>query len=173
MLPPFVPGWIAVAAMAFVSPGAAAADIASDERRSGYEFMSRETRAMQDDDAGNPGMLSVLDGEALWRRAEGPAGKSCETCHGAARTAMNGVAARHPAFDAARGRPVDLEQRINLCRTEHQDATPLPFEGRELLALTVFVAHSRGASRSRLPMIRGPGRLLPPGGRFSSAGRGS
>ena len=30
---------------------------------------------------------------------------------------MKGVAARYPAFDAARGRPVNLEQRINMCRT--------------------------------------------------------
>ena len=90
------------------------------ERRSGYEFMGRETRAMQDDDAANPGMLSVLDGEALWSRGEGAAGKSCASCHGDARTSMRGVAARYPAFDAARGRPIDLEQRINLCRTEHQ-----------------------------------------------------
>ena len=33
--------------------------------------MSPETRAMQDDDAANPGMLWVLDGEALWHRPEG------------------------------------------------------------------------------------------------------
>ena len=36
---------------------AAAAGMASPERRSGYEFMGRETRAMQDDDTANPGML--------------------------------------------------------------------------------------------------------------------
>ena len=41
--------------------------------------------------------------------------------------------------------PVDLEQRINLCRTRHQQATPLAYESRELLALTAFVAQqSRG-----------------------------
>ena len=47
---------------------AAAAEIPLAERRSGYEFMGRETRAMQDDDVANPGMLWVLDGEALWAR---------------------------------------------------------------------------------------------------------
>ncbi len=41
----------------------AAAEIPPAERRSGYEFMGRETRAMQDDDATNPGLLWVLDGE--------------------------------------------------------------------------------------------------------------
>ena len=58
---------------------------------------------------------------------------------------MKGVAARYPAFDKAAGRPVDLEQRINSCRTNQQQATPLPFESRELLALTAFIAQqSRG-----------------------------
>ena len=92
----------------------------STERRSGYDFMSRETRAMQDDDTANPGMLWVLDGEALWKRKAGAAGKSCADCHGDAQASMKGVAARYPAFNAARGRPVDLEQRINICRTDQQ-----------------------------------------------------
>src|SRR3954454_17701079 len=87
---------------------AQAADLPASERRSGYDFMSAETRAMQDDDNANPGMLWVLDGEALWRRPEGPDRKSCADCHGDAATGMNGVAARYPAYDAARSRPIDL-----------------------------------------------------------------
>jgi sulfur-oxidizing protein SoxA len=124
---------------------ALAAEIPSAERKSGYDFMGRETRAMQDDDTTNPGMLWVLDGEALWTRKEGAAGKSCADCHGDARASMKGVAARYPAFNAARGRPIDLEQRINMCRTEEQRATPLPFESKELLALAAYVGlQSRG-----------------------------
>ena len=123
----------------------AAAEIPLAERRSGYDLMSRETRAMQDDDAGNPGMLWVLEGDALWKRKAGAADRACAGCHGDARASMKGVAARHPAFDPARGRPVNLEQRINLCRTERQKAAPLALEKRELLALTAYVARqSRG-----------------------------
>jgi len=92
---------------------AAAGEIPLEERRSGYEFMSRETRAMQDDDTANPGLLWVLEGGALWNRKTGAAGRGCADCHGDARESMKGVAAHHPAFDAARGRPVSLEQRIN------------------------------------------------------------
>jgi sulfur-oxidizing protein SoxA len=132
---------LAVALACLLPIAAVAADIPEAQRRSGYEFIGRETRAMQDDDAANPGMLTVLEGEALWNRGEGPAGKSCASCHGDGRTSMNGVAARYPAFDAARGAPVDLEERINLCRTERQETAPLPFESAELLALTAFVAH--------------------------------
>jgi sulfur-oxidizing protein SoxA len=124
---------------------ASAAEMASSERRSGYAFMSRETRAMQDDDAANPGMLWVLDGEALWKSKAGAVGRACFDCHGDARASMKGVAARYPAFDAARARPVNLEQRINLCRTERQQAPPLAYESRGLLALTAYVGRqSRG-----------------------------
>jgi L-cysteine S-thiosulfotransferase len=122
-----------------------AAEIPLAERKSGYEFMARETRAMQDDDTANPAMLSVLDGETLWQRKDGSAAKSCADCHGDARTSMKGVAARYPTFDAARGRPIDLEERVNICRTEKQQATALAFESKELLALAAYVGQqSRG-----------------------------
>jgi len=140
---------IAAAALfliALASAGTAgSAEIPLAERKSDYEFMGRETRAMQDDDTANPATLWVLDGETLWQRKDGSAGKSCGDCHGDARTSMKGVATRYPAFDAARGRPVNLEERINICRAEKQQATPLPFESKELLALAAYVGRqSRG-----------------------------
>jgi sulfur-oxidizing protein SoxA len=117
----------------------------ADDRRSGYEFMSRETRAMQDDDAANPAMLWVLDGEALWNAAPAPGERACSGCHDDAAKSMKGVAARYPAFSRGLGRPVDLEQRINACRSGQQHAAPLRYESRELLALTAYVAlQSRG-----------------------------
>ena len=132
-------GVVALAASAF------AGEIPRADRRSGYDFMSRETRTMQDDDTANPGLLWVLDGGALWNRKTGAAGRAGADCHGDARASMKGVAARHPGFDVTRGRPVSLEQRINLCRTDRQQAPPLAWESRELLALTAYVARqSRG-----------------------------
>ena len=114
-------------------------------RRSGYDFMAPDTRAIQDDDTANLGVLWVLDGDVLWKRKEGNAGKSCADCHGDANSSMRGVAARYPAYDKTLGRPVDLEQRINLERTRHQEAPPFAYESRDLLALTAFVARqSRG-----------------------------
>src|SRR5205085_4703785 len=97
------------------------------------------TKAMQDDDTPNPATLSVLDGEALWKRKVGESNKTCADCHGDAAASMRGVSARYPVFSPAKGRPIDIEQRINLCRTEQQKATPLAFESRDLLALTAFV----------------------------------
>ena len=62
---------------------------------------------------------------------------------------MKGVATRYPAFDQTLGRPIDLEGRINACRTRHQGADPLAFESRELLSLTAYVARqSKGLSIS-------------------------
>jgi len=126
--------------LAFAS--GAGAQIPLAERRSGYLDMGRETQAMQDDDAVNPATLWLLDGEALWRRKAGAAAASCAECH---RTGLRGVAARHPAFDAASGKLLNLEQRINQCRVDRQKAAPLAYESRDLLALTSYVAkQSRG-----------------------------
>ena len=125
----------------------AATEIPQAERRSGFSFMTPDTQAIQNDDTANPGMLWVLDGEALWKSKANVTGKACADCHNDARASMKGVAARYPAFDKALGRPVNLEQRINLCRAQHQQATPLPYESRDLLALTAFVAQqSRGVA---------------------------
>lgn len=130
---------------AALTAAAACAGALVDERRSGYELMNPEIRAMQDDDAANPGMLWVLEGESLWNARAGAAGEACASCHGDAAKSMKGVAARYPAFDAARDRPIGLAQRINACRVKHQQASALPYEGRDLLSLTAYVANqSRG-----------------------------
>jgi sulfur-oxidizing protein SoxA len=136
---------IAIAGV-LAATAAAAAEIPQEQRRSGFTFMTPETQSMQNDDTANPGMLWVLDGETLWNKKEGIAGKACADCHGDAAASMKGVAARYPALDKTLGRPVDLEQRINLCRTNRQQATPLAFESHDLLAITAFVAkQSRGS----------------------------
>jgi L-cysteine S-thiosulfotransferase len=135
---------IALAALLTALP-VLAREIPPDQRRSGYSFMATDTKAMQDDDTTNPGMLWVLDGEALWKAKAGNARTACADCHGDARESMKGLAARYPAFDKRLGRPVSLEQRINLERTQREGAPPLAYESRDLLALTAFIAdQSRG-----------------------------
>jgi L-cysteine S-thiosulfotransferase len=134
-----------LAAAGLAASHLAASEIPQSERRSGYSFMTPDTQRIEDDDTANPGMLWVLDGETLWKNKAGVAGKACADCHGDARASMKGVAARYPAFDTPLGQPVNLEQRVNLCRTRHQQATPLAYESRELLALTAYIAQqSRG-----------------------------
>lgn len=124
-----------------VAAVSAVADIAPKDRRSGFEFMSPQTQAMQSDETSNPGMLWVANGERLWSESQGTAGKSCASCHDDAVKSMRGVAARYPAFDEDSNRPIDLMSRINHCRTKHQGAPPLTYQSDELLAVTAYVAY--------------------------------
>ena len=144
------PRWRLALAAAFSGFAAAIvisahAEIPLNERRSSYEDMSRDNKAMQDDDTANPAMLTVLDGEALWHTKMGSADKSCADCHGDAAVRMKGVAARYPAYENRRSQPLNLEQRINMCHTGLQRATPFAYESKEMLALATYIElQSRG-----------------------------
>lgn len=130
---------IAVALLACCSVAVA------EERRSGLLDMRPEAQAMQRDDSMNPGMLWVLDGEALWQRKPSTGAQACADCHGDAAASMRGVAARYPAWDEARNEPIDLAGRIMQCRESRQNAPSLTRESHDLLALSSFIAHqSRG-----------------------------
>lgn len=130
-----------------------------DTRRSGFADMSPATQAMQQDDAQNPAMLWVADGQALWQA-------QCQSCHGDAARSMRGAAARHPAFDARAGTVVDLPQRIRSCQQQRARRTPDAFESRALLALEVYVGlQSRGLpiappADPRLATVRSEGERL-------------
>ncbi len=126
---------------------------------------------MQRDDTLNPAMLWVKQGEAIWNRSDtattsttsrtGAAATPqavtpCASCHAISR--MKGVAARYPAFDAKRQRPINLGQRINLCRQEQQNLPPWAAEHADLLSVESFVAfQSRG-----MPMVSDPDERLKP-----------
>ena len=119
--------------------------IALADLQSGYDFAGADIRALQDDELANPGMLWVEQGADLWREAVGIRSRSCADCHDDAGDGMTGVAARYPAYHRAVGRMLNLEQRINLCRTEQQGAPALAYESEDLLALTAYIAYqSRG-----------------------------
>jgi sulfur-oxidizing protein SoxA len=79
---------IVVAALLIAASLARATEIPQAERQSGYSFMTPDTQAMQNDDSANPGMLWVLDGEALWNGKAGAARKACAGCHNDARASM-------------------------------------------------------------------------------------
>lgn len=113
-----------------------AALVQADSRRSGYDFMSPATQALQRDDAQNPAMLWVKDGEQRFAA-------QCTACHTTA--SMRGVAAHHPAFDQRLGKPVGLNGRVNACRQHELKLPALAAESDELLALETYVGSlSRG-----------------------------
>lgn len=112
---------------------------APDEIRSGYGFARPETRAMQDDDFANPGLLWVEAGERLWGEPAGPEGRACADCH-AGPAPLRDAVPTHPKIDPESGRLVNAEQRINLCRARHMGAPPLADESDDLLALSAHLA---------------------------------
>jgi L-cysteine S-thiosulfotransferase len=113
-----------------------AALVQADSRRSGYDDMSPATQALQRDDAQNPAMLWVKDGEQRFAA-------SCSRCHTTA--SMRGAAAHHPAFDKRLGRPATLGARINACRQQELKLPALAADNDELLALESYLGWlSRG-----------------------------
>lgn len=137
-----------IAILLLLSLPAAAADIPPGERRSGFDFMSPATQEMQREDALNPAMLWVAEGEAQWQETPANA-KSCAGCHGDAAASMRGVAARYPAFDERSGKAIDLQQRINACRAQHQQQPAFAAESRPLLGMAAYLGlQSRGVAVS-------------------------
>lgn len=106
--------------------------------------MGAALRAMQDNDAQNPGMLWLQGGRTLWQERAGAAGRSCADCHGEP-AQVRGVAARYPAWDTASSQPITLGQRIRQCRVSRQQASAWATEDEAPLSLEVLVAQaSRG-----------------------------
>lgn len=111
---------------------------------SGYEFQSADTKSLQDDDFQNPGMLWVDQGEALFNEPAGADGKSCASCH---RDGLEAVAASFPKENLHLRQLVNLTRQIQHCRSDHQKASPLDYEGEIALALTAYLGYqSRGLS---------------------------
>ena len=107
--------------------------------QSSYDLMSSENKAMQDDPSLNPAMFWLSDGANLWNKVSDNKQKSCANCHGEAKKSMRGVATQFPKV--IKGRLQTLESQINQCRVNAQGESPLVYEGKELLALTAYVAN--------------------------------
>jgi L-cysteine S-thiosulfotransferase len=144
--------WRMLATLALVA-SAHAQDrvIPLSQLRSGVAYVGNDVRAMQQDDGANPGFLWVQQGEKLWQ-AQG-----CASCHGDARASMKGVAARYPAYDEASKAVLDLDARIEQCRTQRQKQPAFGRESDDLLALSTYVSfQSRGVPAN--VSIDGPAR---------------
>lgn len=112
---------------------------------SGWRFRNKETQTVQADDFENPAFPMVELGREIWSKADGKAGKSCASCHNDAKASMKGVRAQMPKWNAAKKRPLTLEQTVNLCREERMGAKPWKWESNEMLGMTAFVGlQSRG-----------------------------
>jgi sulfur-oxidizing protein SoxA len=127
------------ATMICVLLGVAAGHGAIAEKLSGYAFIKDETRAMQDDDFENPGLISVEAGAELFNAVLKEGGKSCADCHGGEgeRLDVQRIAA-YPVYDAGKKEIVSLQARISACRSGIADDR-LPVNHPDLMALETFV----------------------------------
>lgn len=133
--------WRAALALAVITVAAAPA---TAEIKSGSEFLSPELRRAQDDETRNPAWFWVEQGEALFSRKP-ETGAACISCHAEPKQSLRGAATRYPQVDAASGRLLNLEGRIEQCRVERQKQPAFGYETPELLAMTAYVASlSRG-----------------------------
>lgn len=129
--------------------------IAPSDLQPGSAFQSDETRALEADPFGNPGLLWVDRGRALFVEPTGATQQTCADCHGQEGAEIKGAASRYPAVEPETGALLNLEGRINACRTRQQEAAPLAYESDDLLALTAYVA-SLSAGMPLAPRIDGP-----------------
>lgn len=126
-----------------------------EDQRSGYTYAHPETRAIQDDDFENPGYFWVEQGEEMWSTPDGEKGISCRSCHGNASESMPTAGATYPAYAVELGKLINIEQRINQCRTERMGAEAWQWESDELLAMTAYV-RNQARDLPVSPKIDGP-----------------
>ena len=127
----------------------------ANEAKSGYEFIKPTTRAMQDDDFENPGMLTLEQGQELFNEEQSGISKACSNCHGQDGLEMDTKSiARYPVYDASNGEIVTLQQRISNCR-ENIGRKPLPANHTDLIALETFV-RSRASGEAVNVQTDGP-----------------
>ena len=110
------------------------------EAKSGYEYIKPETRAMQDDDFANPGLLAVLQGQGLFNNKQNGANKACSECHSEDGVKLNTKSlARYPVYNEDSTEIVTLQKKINRCRDDKTGMKTLPTDHPDLVALETFV----------------------------------
>lgn len=109
------------------------------EPRSGYEYITTETRAMQDDEFENPGSLAIDRGEELFNQKHLAKNKSCADCHGEQGEKLNTKKiATYPVYKSSKDEVITLQKKISNCRSNISDKV-LKTDHPELIDLETFV----------------------------------
>ncbi|MGB1110784.1 MAG: sulfur oxidation c-type cytochrome SoxA, partial [Gammaproteobacteria bacterium] len=112
----------------------------SAEPISGYDFLSPDTQAMQDDDFENPGMVAVEEGSDLFHQHKPDEEYACSSCHGEGGEKLDvKEIAKYPKVDLNMGGVVTLQARVNYCWETNLDRFPLEYGDSKLVALETFV----------------------------------
>lgn len=126
-----------------------------DEVISGWHYRTDETRALEMDSFENPGMLAVEQGEEIWHTVEGTEGKSCASCHDDAAVSMKDVGATYPKWDPTTSKPINIEQRINQCRTDNMGAEAYPFDKGGQKPMTAYIKHQSLGTPLQMSLVEG------------------
>lgn len=125
------------------------------EIKSGYEYLTQETREMQDDDFANPGMTAVEEGRVQFHKA-GVNDKSCASCHGENGSKFNlKKIARYPIYNKEYEKPFTLQEQINFCGEEYLDNVPYVYDCVDLVELEAFVRYKARGEKVNVD-ITGP-----------------
>jgi len=109
------------------------------EAKSGYEFLTTESKEMQDDDFANPGLKALEDGRK-WYYDKNLQGKNCVSCHGEDGSGFDKKSlASYPKYNNEFERPFSLQDQINYCWEENLDNVPYIYDCPDLLELEVYI----------------------------------
>ncbi len=111
---------------------------------SGWLFREADTRAMEEDDFDNPGMVFADKGIDLWNKVDGTEGKSCASCHNGIES-MKGVRASMPKMNAKGDDLWSMENFINDCRKNRMGAEAWKWNSDDMKNVTAAISvQSRG-----------------------------
>ena len=109
------------------------------ELKSGSYFSREETRAIEQDEFENPGMIWVERGSELFNIKIGSKNMSCASCHNKDNNSLLGAATFYPKI--YKNKLINLEQKINICLKNNMNIEPYLLESNNLLSLSSFITH--------------------------------
>ncbi len=116
------------------------AEPSTTEPVSGYVFLQKETKEMQDDDFLNPGMQWVESGRDIFNNLQGKEEKTCATCHGKDGSELDPKRiAQYPVYSEKLGKPLTLQAQVHACWADNLGYHPLPYDSEGAIKLEVFV----------------------------------
>jgi len=118
--------------------------------RSGYEWLTKESKALQDDEFENPGWLWVEHGRQLFVSDSGES--SCASCHQTSDSMFSSSATRFPRWSDSQQTLINLEGQINQCRELRMARGSLALESPEMLSLTAFISQLARGQPVNVPL---------------------
>jgi len=102
---------------------------------------------IQDDNFLNPGFIWIEHGKRIWLQKESGSKLSCASCHGDHKN-MKGASMKFPKINK-KGKLINLEQQINICRKDKINIQEFKPESKNLLSLSALLTfQSKGLKQN-------------------------